>query len=147
MPQNWPSWMLVILGGIMILIEILLGAATGLDFALVGVSLATGGAVGLFLDSTQAGLFAAGALAFLYLAFLRKAVRSTMRSPDLPSNVDALIGGKAVVTARIAPEQPGQVRAGDELWRAALSRTTQQAREPGDTVFVESVEGVTLIVR
>ena len=147
MPQNWANWTLIVLGGVMILVEIILGAATGLDFALVGVSLATGGAVGLFFGSTMVGLFSAGALAFVYLAFLRKSVRSSMGSPDLPSNVDALLGTKAIVTARIAPDSAGQVRAGPEVWRAVLSSSVQQAREPGESVVIESVDGVTLIVR
>ena len=61
---NWPGWSLVALGGLMILAEVLLGAATGFDFARVGLSLAVGGGLGLFFESTLVALFSAGLLSF-----------------------------------------------------------------------------------
>jgi membrane protein implicated in regulation of membrane protease activity len=147
MPENWVSWLFIIAGGILIVAEIMLGAATGFDLALVGVSLATGGGLGLLFDSTLIGLFSAGALAFLYLAFLRSRIRSKLAAPNLPSNVDALIGKRAIVTARITPDSAGQVRAGDEIWRAVLSASVSNPLEPGQSATIESVNGVTLIVR
>ena len=147
MGENWASWLLVVVGGLMIVAEVLLGAATGFDFALVGLSLAAGGGLGLAFESAKVGLFAAGALAFLYLAFLRSRIRSKFMAPGLPSNVDAILGKKAIVTMRITPDAAGQVKVGHETWRAALSSAAKEAREAGDSVSVESVEGVTLIVR
>ena len=144
---NWPSWSLLALGGLMILTEFLLGAATGFDFALVGLSLAVGGAVGLFFESTLVALFSAGALSFLYLALFRSRLRSKLITPGIPSNVDAILGSRAIVTMQIAPDSAGQVRVGHEIWRAVLSPAVQEPRPPGAAVTVESVDGVTLIVR
>jgi membrane protein implicated in regulation of membrane protease activity len=143
------NWMLIIVGVLAVIGEVLLGAATGLDLALVGVSLAAGGAIGLLTGSTQVGLFSAGALAFVYFAFLRRRIKSKMSAPHKPTNVDALLGRTAVVTDRIAPHAAGRVRLGDELWRATLKDdgTEAAAIEPGATVVVDSVEGVTLKVR
>ncbi len=145
--RNTVNWLLVGCGGILIVAEVLMGAATGFDLALMGVSLAAGGGVGLLFGSTKIGLFSAGALSFLYLAVLRKKIRSRLMAPNQPSNVDALVGRTGVVTQRIAPNSPGQIKLSDELWRAALAASADGAREPGDQVTVESAEGVTLKVR
>lgn len=145
--KNWVNWLLVAGGGLLIVVEMILGAATGFDLALLGVSLAAGGGVGLFFSSTKVGLFAAGALALVYLVFLRKWIRSVMKAPGLPSNVDAVVGRTGVVTARVGPNEPGQVKVGDEIWRAVLAPGAGEALEPGRTVRVESVDGVTLAVR
>jgi membrane protein implicated in regulation of membrane protease activity len=147
--NNSVNWMLVIAGALAIVGEVILGAVTGFDLALIGASLIAGGAVGLVFGSTKVGLFSAGALAFIYLAFLRRHIRARVSGPDRPSNVDALMGRSALVTERIAPHAAGRVRLGDELWRATLKDEGEGAAalEPGATVVVDSVEGVTLKVR
>jgi membrane protein implicated in regulation of membrane protease activity len=147
MGDNWANWLLVIAGGVLTIIEVVLGAATGFDLVLVGVSLAAGGAVGLLFDSTKVGLFSAGALALIYLSFLRNKIRSRLIAPGLASNVDALIGSEGIVTVRIAPGAAGQVKVGHEVWRAVLLPSLKESREPGTSVTVVSVEGVTVIVR
>lgn len=142
--QNWVNYTLVIGGAVLIIVELMLGAATGFDLALLGISLAAGGGVGLLFGSTKVGLFSAGALAFLYLAVFRRWIKSRLTAPDQPSNVDALVGRAALVTVRIDVHQPGQVKVEDEIWRAILADGTTGAREPGQTVKVVSVDGVTL---
>ena len=147
--NNSVNWILIITGAVAVVGEVLLGAATGFDLALIGVALAAGGSLGLLFGSTQVGLFSAGAFAFLYLAFLRRRIRSRLTGPNRATNIDAVIGRTAVVTERIAPNAAGRVRLGDELWRASLRDEGQDAAaiEPGATVVVDSVEGVTLRVR
>ena len=46
--NNVVNWLLVIGGIVCVIIELALGALTGFDLALVGASLAVGGAIGLF---------------------------------------------------------------------------------------------------
>ena len=147
--SNSLNWILLIVGVLAFVAEVVLGAATGFDLALLGASRAAGGAVGLLFKSARIGLFAAGAFAFIYLVFFRKRIRSKLSSPHVPSNVDALLGTNALVTERIGPHAPGMVRVGDELWRARLAHDAEgePAREPGVMVTVDSVEGVTLRVR
>jgi len=144
--KDWVNYSLVIGGGLLVIAELLLGAATGFDLALIGLCLAAGGGLGLLFGSTKVGLFAAGILSFLYLAVLRRWIRSRLSSPDLPSNVDALVGRTAVVTGRIAVNEPGRVKVEDEIWRAVLTDGITGTREPGQTVKVIAVEGVTLRV-
>lgn len=146
---NSVNWILIIAGALAIVAEVVLGVVTGFDLAIVGISLMVGGGLGLAFGSAKVGLFAAGAFAFLYLAFFRGRVKARLASPDRATNVDVVLGKTALVTERIAPHAPGIVRLGDELWRAALmdERPGAEAKEPGATVVVDSVEGVTLKVR
>jgi membrane protein implicated in regulation of membrane protease activity len=146
---NSVNWILIIAGALAIVAEVVLGVVTGFDLAIVGISLMVGGGLGLAFGSAKVGLFAAGAFAFLYLAFFRRRVKARLAGPDRATNVDVVLGKTALVTERIAPHAPGIVRLGDELWRAALldERPGAEAKEPGATVVVDSVEGVTLKVR
>ncbi len=145
--SNAFNWILIAAGLVMVIVEVILGAATGFDFALIGISMAAGGGVGLYFESAKVGMISAGAVTFLYLAFFRRFIRSKLNEPDRPSNTDALIGRVGIVTARIAENSPGGIKVGDEIWRATLARSAAGPKEPGETVTVVSVEGVTLNVR
>jgi membrane protein implicated in regulation of membrane protease activity len=54
--------------------------------------------------------------------------------------VEALLGRQAVVVLPCRPE--GQVRVDGERWRARCA----EGADPGETVTVEAVEGLTLVV-
>ncbi len=131
-----------------IIAELILGAITGFDLALIGLSLALGGGVGLWFGSTKAGLFSAAVLALIYLLFFRRLLRHKLTPKEQPTNVDAIMGRTAVVTVRIAPHTPGQVKVSDEIWRAELEKEEiETALEPGTKVTVAGIDGVTLKVR
>lgn len=144
---NWVNWVLVIGGLLCVTIELALGALTGLDLALVGGSLAMGGAIGLLAGSARIGLLAAGALALVYLAVLRSWLKNKLTVKNVASNVDAVVGKTGVVTKRIAPSEPGMVKVGAEVWRAEMAGAEDAARDAGTKVTVQSVDGVTLKVR
>jgi len=141
------SWILVILGSVLILIEIALGGFAGFDLVLVGSALVIGGALGLGLGNTLVGVVSAAVLAITYVLVGRRWVRDRMRTRSVPSNVDALIGAEALVMQRVARHDPGQVRVRDEVWRAVPAPDAVGPFEPGSVVHVESVDGVTLRVR
>jgi membrane protein implicated in regulation of membrane protease activity len=144
---NWVNWLLIIVGIVCVIVELALGALTGFDLALVGGSLALGGAVGLFTGSAKIGLFSGGVLAFVYLAIFRSWLKAKLTVQTKPTNVDAVVGKTGVVTKRIAAGEPGMVKVGSEIWRADLAGAEDSAKDAGATVHVESVEGVTLKVR
>ena len=144
---NWVNWLLVIGGLICVIIELALGALTGLDLALVGGSLTIGGAIGLLAGSARIGLLAGGVLALVYLAIFRSWLKSKLTVKNIASNVDAVVGKAGVVTKRIAPGEAGMVKVGAEVWRAELAGAEDAARDLGAKVTVQSVEGVTLKVR
>lgn len=143
----WVNWVLVIGGIVCVILELALGAITGFDLALVGGSLALGGAIGLFAGSDKVGLIAGAALALLYFVVFRSWLKSKLTVHEQPSNVDAVLGKNGVVTKRIAARDAGLVKVGAEEWRAELLNVEDAAREVGATVTVASVEGVTLKVR
>jgi len=145
--RNIVNWLLIIGGGVLMIAELLLGAVTGFDLVLVGACLSAGGGLGLFFGSTQVGLFTSGALALLYFLLFRRWIRSRLTTSGQPSNVDAFLGRPGVVTVRVTALEAGQVNVGGEVWRAVLAPGAPGAREPGETVTVESVSGVTLTVR
>jgi membrane protein implicated in regulation of membrane protease activity len=144
---NWVNWLLIIGGLICVIIELALGALTGLDLALVGGSLTAGGVVGLLAGSARIGLLAGGVLAFVYLAIFRSWLKNKLTVKTVASNVDAVVGKTGVVTKRIAPSEVGMVKVGSEVWRAELAGADDAARDAGAKVTVQSVEGVTLKVR
>lgn len=143
----WVNWALMIVGIVCVIAELAMGAMTGFDLALVGGSLAVGGGIGLFAGSEKIGLVAAGALALVYFAVLRRWLKTKVTVKYHPSNVDAVIGKIGVVTKRISSQEAGMVKVGAEVWRAELVAGEESAKEPGIEIRVESVEGVTLRVR
>ena len=144
---NWVNWLLVIIGIVCVIAEVALGALTDFDLALIGASLAVGGAAGLLIGSANAGLLASAALALAYLIIFRRWLKSHLVVKPHASNADAVLGKTGVVTKRIAPRQAGIVKLGDEFWRAELTGANEPPRDAGVEVRVESVEGVTLKVR
>ena len=144
---NWVNWLLVIAGVLAVAAELTLGAITGFDLALVGASLAAGGAIGLLTKSWHAGLISAAIFALLYFALFRRWLKAKLHVSDQPSNVDAVVGKMGVVTKRIGQRDCGIVKVGSEEWRAELAQRSDPAREIGADVKIISVEGVTLRVQ
>jgi len=144
---SWLNWLLIIAGAACVIVELAMGALTGFDLALIGTSLAAGGAIGLYAGSSKVGMFAAGALALIYIAVFRRWLRARLTIKSTPSNVDAIVGKTAIVTKRIAAAEAGRVKVDTEEWRAELAGPEQAERPVGASVKVEAVEGVTLKVR
>jgi membrane protein implicated in regulation of membrane protease activity len=144
--KNWVNWALILGGIVAVIAEVLLGAVTGFDLALIGVSMVAGGSVGWAFGSTKIGLLSTAVLSLVYFAFFRRWVRSKLQATGAHSNVDAIIGRSGVVTTRIEPHAAGQVKVGDEVWRAELAPGAEP-REPGQSITVQAVDGVTLKVK
>ena len=144
--KNW-NWLMVFAGMGMVIIEVILGAATGFDFALMGGCLILGGAAGLLAGSVKVGLAATAVLGSIYIIFLRKYIRSKLTATDKPSNVDSILGRKGIVVEPVTPDKAGQVKVGDELWRATLVDGVRETKSAGESVQIESIDGVTLHVR
>jgi membrane protein implicated in regulation of membrane protease activity len=146
MSLNW-NWVLVVGGAVLILLEVALGGFAGFDLVLIGSSFLVGGGLGLLLGNTSVGLFASAILCLAYVAGGRRWVRARMHHSVVPSNTDALIGLRGVVTVRVSNHEPGQVRVRQEIWRAVPVEAGAGPYEPGVEVTVAGVDGVTLQVR
>jgi membrane protein implicated in regulation of membrane protease activity len=143
---DW-SWVLIVVGAVMVLIEAAFGGFAGFDLVLIGSTFVIGGAVGLAAHNPMVGIGVAAALCVAYIAVGRRWVRDRLRRQEgVHSNADALIGRTALVTTPLSEHAPGQVKVRDEVWRARPA-AGQGPYDPGAEVVVEAVDGVTLVVR
>lgn len=143
------SWILVILGAALILLEILLGAVSGFDFLLIGSAILAGGLVGLLTGQYLAGLVTAGVLSLLYVGFGRRRLRARLKRPGIPSNTDALLGQTVLVVEKTGCDFAGLVRHEGEEWRALLDEQQCPGAPPvpaGRRVRVIRIDGVTAFV-
>jgi membrane protein implicated in regulation of membrane protease activity len=140
------NWILIVVGAVLILLEVLLGAISGFDFLLIGSAILLGGLLGLVTKSAALGVAAAGVLALIYVFLGRKKIRAKLGRPHLPSNTDALLGHEARVTEPIGPERAGRIRFEGEEWRALPVRTGETLAA-GTRVRIERIDGVTVYVQ
>jgi len=146
MENTW-DWVLIVTGALLVLLEVAFGGFAGFDLVLIGSAFILGGVAGNVLKNPALGFVIAAVLCLLYIGLGRRIVRKRMHAKTIPSNADALIGLKGVVTQRVAPHAPGQVRVRDETWRAALATGVDGPLENGVEITVTAVDGVTLQVR
>lgn len=143
------SWILVILGAALILLEVMLGAVSGFDLLLIGSAVLAGGVVGLVTGQYVIGLVTAGLLSVLYVAFGRQRLRARLKRPGIPSNTDALLGQEVLVVEKTGCDHAGLVRHEGEEWRAILDDQECPGAPPvpaGRRVRVRRIDGVTVFV-
>ncbi len=133
----------VIVGLLMVLAELLVGIQTGFDLVLIGSILVISGFAGIFTGSTALMLILATVLSVLYIAVGRNKIRQKITTVTKKTNIDKLIGATATVVRSVTPDTAGLVRVNDEDWRASADEILYDR----ETVIIEGIEGVTLIVR
>lgn len=118
-------------------------ATTGFVLACFGVgALLSAGATLLGANLFwQIIAFAGGSLASLFL--LRPLVHRTVKAE--PTNIDALVGHRALVTARITPTQKGRIKVDGDEWPARLQSGNKNI-EAGETVIIVGNESIVMIV-
>lgn len=141
------NWVLVVLGALLVLLEVVLGAISGFDFLLIGTAMLVGGLLGLATNSVVAGTATAGVLALAYVFFGRRRIRDRLSRRNTPTNTDAILGREARVVEPITPEHAGRVNIDGEVWRAQLANGSEDTLEEGRTVRVERIDGVTVYVK
>lgn len=145
--QSSLNWVLVILGAVLVLLEVVLGAISGFDFLLIGTALLVGGLLGLVTGSVTAGAATAGILALAYVFLGRRRIRDRLSRRNTPTNIDAILGREARVVEAITPEHAGRVNIDGEVWRAKLANGSDTTLQEGQTAHVEHIDGVTLYVK
>lgn len=136
------SQVIVIIGLCLVLAELFVGIDSGFDLVLLGSILVLGGLIGVGTNSYVIALIVSIALTIIYIFFGRKFVKRKVIITTHKTNIDKLIGQKAVVIRSITPDTPGLVRLSDEDWRAS----SEDVLFEKDKCTVISVEGVTLLV-
>ncbi|CAN5170957.1 NfeD family protein [soil metagenome] len=141
---GWVLWLALIL--VFVIVEV-----STVDFTFLMLALGSvGGLVsGLVGAPWWLQILVAGALALVLIFFVRPALKRFLhRSGDqTPSNVEALLGLRGVVTTPIV-DGAGQVRlANGETWTAALSSIGENRTVGrGENVVVTAIEGATAVV-
>jgi membrane-bound serine protease (ClpP class) len=142
----------VALLGVALLIAELLLPTGGVLAVLGAVGLVSGGILALTANSGDTGseiagpaLITLGILSLVTVYFVtRKVVAAHRDLPVQTGGEEQLIGRSAEARTSLSPD--GQVWIEGALWRARLSDGAGPLR-PGDRVVVESVDGLTLVVR
>jgi membrane protein implicated in regulation of membrane protease activity len=132
----------LIIGVILVLAEMLSGAFVLVMLggaALVAALVASIGVGGIVSGVVFAAVAAGG------ITLARPAlVRHMHLGEHVKTNIDALVGGKAVVLATV-DAQSGQVKINGEVW-SARSYDETEVLEPGRSVTIMNISGATAVV-
>ncbi|MGE5372095.1 MAG: NfeD family protein [Solirubrobacterales bacterium] len=131
-----------ILGIVMIIVELFTAGLWFLWLGIAGLLVSLGLLIHLIPASIPVQLTVFSVITILLIYFTRPIALRFMRTREVQSNVNALVGQTGTVVLEIAPLTTGQVRVGGEIWTARAD--TLMA--PGEQMTVIGVEGVTLRV-
>lgn len=136
------SSIIAMLGAIFVAIEVLMGAPLGFELLILGVILLIASIVMFFTGSIYITIAVAVCLILFYIFYARSQVRSYLAVNTLNTNVDALIGEKAIVIEEISAKAVGKIKINGEIWRAQSNKLCLK----NSCVKIISVSGVTLKV-
>jgi membrane protein implicated in regulation of membrane protease activity len=120
-----------VLSGGFVLIMLGVGALVAAGFAALGVS--------IWLDVAA---FAGTSVALTTLA--RPMLKRRLHTAHVPTNVEALVGDKAIVVSTV-DAHGGKIKLRGELW-SARSFVETEVLEPGQAVTVMTISGATAVV-
>jgi len=135
------TW-LILAGIVAVVVEIMLGASTGFDLLLIGIIAVISGIIGTVFKSSYVAIWSIVILSFLYMIIGRKFIKNKLSIETKSTNVESLLGKKAIVVKPINKHMAGQVKIEGEIWRAESDKEIDKGVE----VSVESISGVTLRV-
>lgn len=81
----------------------------------------------------------------VFLVFTKPAAKNLLKIGGERTNTDLLLGERGIVTTEIMPFAMGQVKVKGQIW-SALAEDGEPIGQ-NETVIVDSIEGVKLIVR
>jgi membrane protein implicated in regulation of membrane protease activity len=81
---GWTSWILIVVGAILVILEFLLGAMSGFDLLLLGAAILVGGIVGILSGTPVAGIATAVVLSIVYATFGRRRIHRRRPVPRFP---------------------------------------------------------------
>ncbi|MDA1317217.1 MAG: NfeD family protein [bacterium] len=139
--QN-PNTALILLGFVAIILEIILGAATGFELLILGIVFIIGGGVGMLTGSIQLAIGSIIALILGYIVFGRRRIKNALHITTKATNSESIISKQAKVVSEIPAGEHGQVKIDGEVWRA----TSTKNHKMGTTVTIDSISGVTVRV-
>ncbi|GGM45642.1 membrane protein [Longimycelium tulufanense] len=133
----------LIIGILLIVGEVLSGDLFLLMLGVGALAAAGSAALGAHVV-VSAVVFGVTSLGLIVLARPALKRRMARQVEGTRTNVDALVGSKAVVVATVSPDG-GQVKIGGDVWSARTSDPTE-VLEPGREVTVVEISGATAVV-
>ena len=85
------------------------------------------------------------AVSICLLVFTRKIFVEKLKAGSEKTNVDALVGEKAIVVSPIRPYDVGQVKVGGQVW-SAIGKNPEETFAVDQLVKIHAIEGVKLVV-
>jgi len=135
------TW-LIVFGVVLIIFELLFGAISGFDIALIGLSLIIGGIGHYYTANWQLGIVITILVILVYFVYFRRKMRKKLLVSTQKIGIDSLLGKIGVVVTPISRTQFGKVLVDGEVWRAKSKENLKENQE----VVVIKLEGVTLEV-
>jgi membrane protein implicated in regulation of membrane protease activity len=132
----------IILAALFAVTEILTMAFVAIFFSIGAVA---GALVAWLGGDAPWQLLAFGATGLVLLAITRPVIKRRFESPNIPTNVNRMVGRTGIVTIPIDNDaSTGQIRVGTEFWTARWPEDAQAHVIPIDArVGIVAVEGVT----
>lgn len=97
-------------------------------------------------DSFLIQLLVFAVISLVLVYFTRPLAVKKINMKAVKTNVNAVIGEKGIAQSDIKVNEKGTVRADNKMWTAVLAEGSPEISE-GETVIVERIEGVKLIVK
>ena len=136
--MNWIFWLglVLVLAGI----EVATVNLLTIWFVLSGIVTLI---ISFFVDNIAVQTTVFIILGIFFLITTRPLFKKLSNKKDTRTNLDQVVGMKAIVTEEIKKNHVGEVKVAGKKW-SAISKDTLKV---GDLVTVEKIEGVKLIVR
>lgn len=138
-----PNSLLIILGIVAIIIEIVIGAATGFELLILGIIFVIGGAMGMVMGSFTFAVGTIVVLTFAYIFFARNMIKKSLHITTHKTNADSIVGRTVQVVSDITGDDPGQIKTEGEIWRAEAGQEIKK----GEKAVIQSISGVTVRVK
>lgn len=140
--DQWVWLIFVGAGLLMVLMELVVGIATGFDLVFIGSAFILGGLVTWPFHSWVLTLVVTCVICIAYMFIGRRYVHRWTTIKKYQTNVDAIIGKTGVIVKAIEKNVDGIVKVANEEWKARAA----DSLSPGDEVVVKEIHGVTLVV-
>ncbi|MBD5317279.1 MAG: NfeD family protein [Bacteroides sp.] len=147
--EMWLFWL--VCAGVLVLLELITQSVSTLCFAAGALVAMVTALLGVPVAWQIIWMAVAAMVAFLLMRpVIRRHNEKRMRhDPASRSNMDALIGRRAVVTHTVETLKPGRVKIDGDNWQARLADGTPEdvTVKPGEYVSVKGYDSIVLIVK
>ena len=140
--NTWFWLIFIIFGLFMVIMELIVGVETGLDLVFIGSAFLLGGLISWPFHNWILTVILTSVICVAYVFLGRTKIKRWITGKKEKTNIDVLIGMKAIVTEAIPASQHGAVKVRGDIWRA----TSLKDIPVGTEVTVLSLSGVTLTV-